>query len=220
MARPISLDIDPANVDADGLAAANDSTGTSVTLDGALTSGGTFTAADGLARQLSITDSSTVDQSGVTFTVTGTDADGNAQTEAITGPAADATVESAKYFKTVTSVAIASPALACTVNIGTVDEVASQTIPLNIYAGSPAAVVAELTGTMNYSIQVTNSDIQSSTRGDQDSFTWAADANWSGITASQAKELVAENWRAMRFIANSYTDTAEIQLAIQQPGAC
>ena len=220
MSRPLILDIDPANVDADGLAAANDSTGTSVTLDGALTSGGTFTAADGLARQLSITDSSAVDQSGATFTITGTDADGKTQTDAVTGPGNGATVESAKYFKTVTSVAIANPAVACTVNIGTVDEVASQTIPLNIYSSNPASIVAELTGVMDYTIQVTNDNIQSITRGDQDSFTWAADTNWSGVTASQAKELVAESWRGMRFIANSYTDTAEIQLTIQQAGAC
>ena len=50
------FDIDPANVDPDGLADNNSSAGATVTLDGALTSGGTFTSADGLAHQLDIID--------------------------------------------------------------------------------------------------------------------------------------------------------------------
>ena len=129
--RPTKIDFDPANAYADGLAAANDSSGTSLTLDGALTSGGTFTSADGLGRKLDITDTATIDQSGATFTITGTDANGKALVESLLGPGSGATVTTTGYFYTVTSVAIASGAGSGAVNMGTNDEVASKVIPVN-----------------------------------------------------------------------------------------
>src|SRR3990167_6091082 len=103
--RPFEIDVDLETADLDGLDSAVDSSlATAIDLDGALSSGGTFTSADGLGRILVIIDQSTDDQSDVTFSVVGTDAQGNAITEVITGPASGATVVSTKYFYTVSSI--------------------------------------------------------------------------------------------------------------------
>jgi len=52
--RPKRFDFDPANVDANGIFEADSVTAGAITFDGALTSGGTFTSADGLGRQIGI----------------------------------------------------------------------------------------------------------------------------------------------------------------------
>lgn len=213
--RPFTLDIDPADVDADGIADGNSSAGTSVTLDGALTSGGTFTSADGLGRQLAIKDNGGDDQSGATYTVTGTDADGKSITEYITGPTAGATVESSRYFKTVTAVAIASPAAGSTVDIGTVDEASTATIPLDHYSSVQPSAQATVTGTINFDIEVTLEDPQDVT--EQSSLDWINDANFTGKTASLINQLGIPGNRAMRVVVNSYTNGAEVQVHVTQP---
>lgn len=213
--RPKTITLDPANVDADGLAAANDSSGTSLTLDGTLTSGGTFTSADGLGRQLSITDTATVDQSGATFTVTGTDADGKVQTEALLGPASTATVETTKYFKTVTSVTIASGAVSGTVNMGTVDEFASSMIPMDWYRENAPLVSINVTGTISLDVQLT-SDNPLTMTGDQESLLWIDDDNLAAVTADGHSSVSDWPVKAIRIIANSYTDTAEATIELTQ----
>lgn len=213
-----TLDLDPATADPDGLADLNDSSGTSLTLDGALTAGGAFTSADGLGRQLSITDTATVDQSGATFTVTGTDADDRIQTEAITGPASGATVTSTKYFKTVSSVAIASGAGSGTVDMGTTAGgiFSSKTIVLDHYASEPASVQVTVTGTIDFDIEIS---LENPLTGisDQEDLDWLNDANFTGKTASLAAALGLKGTRAMRITSNSYTDGAELQVHITQP---
>lgn len=221
--RPRRLDIDPANVDADGLADGNSSAGATLTLDGALTSGGTFTSADGLAHRLVILDLGADDQTGATYTITGTDSDGRAQTEDIAGPGASASVETTKYFLTVTSVAIASPVAGSTVDMGTVDEVASKTIPLDHYATTPVTVQVEVTGTINYSVEVTAQDPYTSGDAapfdfdDQEDLAWIDDGNFGGKTANLLDDLATAGVRALRVVSNSYTDTAELQVHIVSP---
>lgn len=155
MPRPYTYSVTPDTPDADGLADNNDSSSSSLTLDGALTSGGTYTSVDGLGHQISILDTATVDQSGATFTVTGTDVDGNSISEAITGPGSGATVESSSYFKTITSIAIANGAGSGTVDVGTVDEVVTPTVPLNHISAIEIGLAVIVTGTINYTVQHT-----------------------------------------------------------------
>jgi len=97
--RAFEIDVDLEDANLTGLASNIDSSGTSLTFDGALISGGTFTSADGLGRIIVIVDSDTDTQSDVTFTITGIDAQGDAITNTITGPGSGATVASTKYFK-------------------------------------------------------------------------------------------------------------------------
>lgn len=210
-----TYDIDDA--DADGLAATNDSSGATLTLDGVLTSGGTYTSADGFAHRLSILDTATQDQSDSTFTVTGTDADGRAQTEAITGPASGATVESTKYFKTVTSVAITGGDAMDTVSMGTVDEFASPTIGLDHYEQVAPAVHVNITGTINYDIQVSGYDPNDADLTDHESMNWQNDGNFGAKSADLIASLAVPGMRAMRVVSNSYTNGAEIEVNISQP---
>jgi hypothetical protein len=223
--RPFKIDVDPANAVSDGLADNNDSSGASLTLDGTLTSGGTFTSADGLGHRLSITDTATQVQTDSTFTITGTDADGKPQVEALAGPGSAATVESTKYFLTVTSVTIVGGDALDTVDMGTVDEVASPTQVLDFYANVPPTVHVDVTGTVNYDIQVSAKNIFDRdaaapfTISDQEDFAWVNDANFAAKTADLLDDLSAAGVTVMRVVTNSYTATAELQVYVTQPSS-
>lgn len=205
----LTFDIDPNAADADGLADANDSTGTTFVIDGILTSGGTFTSADGLAHRLNITDAGADDQSTSTWTVVGTDHDDNALTESLAGPGSTATVETVGYFKTVTSVAIASPVATSTADMGTVDEVSSQTIPVDWRSGYGANIAVDVTGTLNFTAQETFVRIQEQT------------PVWFDITALASKTADTRSSSvigatAIRFKLNSYSAGAEAQIYLTQ----
>ena len=206
--RPFTIDVDPANSDADGLADGNSSAGATVTIDGVLASGGSFTSADGLGRRLAILDLGADDQSGATYTITGTDADGVAQTEDLAGPGASATVETTKYFLTVSSIAIASAAAGSTVDIGTVDEAASATHILNRRAEEGALIQTAVTGTVNYSVEGTVADAAGSAA--PQSLDWIDITAFSGKTAAVLANANA-HLSAIRLVTNSFTDTAEVQ---------
>lgn len=215
--RPKYFDFDPANASLTGF------------LSNA-TGAGPFTmttthSGDNLAHQVSIRNDSATDHSAKTFTLTGTDADGRAITETLNAPGANATVESTKYFLTLTSATVSATIGSDTMDFGWVDEFASQTIPLDHYSSVAALIQAEVTGTINFDIEITLDDIfatldvAGNTVDEQADFLWLNDANVAGETASQITVLGAVGIRAIRFVANSYTDTAEVQLAITQPFA-
>ena len=211
--RPKQIDIDPANANLTGFA--SNVTGAAFTITTTATS-------DGLAHQVSIRNDSATDHSGKTVTLVGTDADGRAQTEVVTGPGTSATVESTKYFKTLTSATPSATIGADTFDIGWVDEVASQTIPLNWRSNTPALVHVVVTGTINYDIEATLQDIYNNgsapfTFTDQEDAAWFNDANFTAKTASLADDLALAGYRAIRIVINSYTDTAELQVFLTYP---
>ena len=202
------IDIDPVNVDTDGISASAAVAGAgNLVLGGALTSGGLYTA--DYARQITIVSDGA--DSGRTFTVTGTDANGVAQTEAITGPAT-ATVESAKYFKTVSSIA-ADAACAGNISSGIVDEFVTHVIPLNYGNDSPATVSIEgIVGTLSITVEQTFSDVL----GDPANIVWfACHADITTITADAHADL-NNHATGVRLICNSYTNTAELKMIINQ----
>ena len=96
-------------LDADGLStAAAVGNNAALTLSGALTSGGSYTADTGTARQITLL--SAGDDSGKTFTVVGTDINGDALSETVTGANAG-TATSTGYFATISSItAVGNPA--------------------------------------------------------------------------------------------------------------
>lgn len=206
--RPISLTITPDAPDADGLAAANSSAGATVTLDGVLTSGGTYTAVDGLGHQISITDAGGNDQSTASYTVTGVDVNGLSAAETLSGPTSLGTVETAIYLREVTSIAIASPVAGSTVDIGTADEITSATIPLNWRADSDPFISVDITGTLNYTIQQTNVDIR-------DTPFWLDITGLTGQTAD-ASGFATTSTTALRIIFNSYTAGAQANIYLSQ----
>ena len=96
-------------LDADGLStAASVGNNAALTLGGALTSGGSYTADSGTARPITLL--SADDDSGITFTVVGTDVNGDALSETVTG-VNDDTATSTGYFATISSItAVGNPA--------------------------------------------------------------------------------------------------------------
>lgn len=203
--RPKEFDIDPANASLTGFA--SNVTGATFTLT-ANSSG------DGLAHQVSIRNDSATDHSGKTITLVGTDPDGNALTEVVTGPGNGATVESSGYFLTLTSATPSATIGADTFDIGWVDEVMTKTIPLNWCGHEAATYAADVTGTINYTVQETFEDIQNITAPSQN-------ASWHNLTALASKtadlaSVGTDNATAVRLLVSSYTDTAEIQFHVVQ----
>jgi len=205
--RPKQFDVDPANVSLTGFA--SNVTGATFTLT-ANNSG------DGLAHQVSIKNDSATDHSGKTVTLVGTDADGKALTEVVTGPATSATVESTGYFKTLTSATPSATIGADTFDIGWVDEVSTQTIPINWRASVGATVNVDVTGTINFTVQETFDDVQVVGQSAIQSVQWVAIGALSAKTVDTVSSA-SVGARALRLIVNSYTNTAELQMTVVQP---
>lgn len=205
-------DVDPIDVDADGIAQSQTLAAggaQSLTLNGALVTGGVFRADFG-GRRIGI--ASVGNDSARTFTVTGTDPDGYALTEAVTGANAG-TAESTEYFATVSSVTVDDDTAAA-VAVGTVDELCSKTLPLDWRADDAARLNVDVTGTINYTIQETFDDVQ---RPGQLARSAYQNSQWIDITAlaSQTGDVTSETSRhatAFRIVVNSYSSGAELQV--------
>lgn len=202
--RPKTVSVTPITPDPDGICAAQQLAGAgNLTINGALASGGAVSLAN--AYQVCLVSAGNI--STTTFTITGTDANGAAQVVAIAGPNAT-TVETAEYFKTVTQIA-ASGAFVSDVTVGTVDELASQTIPVDIYTNVTSLAV-DISGTIDFTVQKC---YERPTNGET--------PNWINITALAAKTADTATAETapiggVRFIVNSYTAGATISLRIIQ----
>jgi hypothetical protein len=200
--RPKKFDLSPAAASLTGFA--SNVTGASFALT-------TTETTDGLAHRVSIKNDSGTDHSGKTVTLVGVDADGKTITEAVTGPGSSATVESTKYFKTLTSATPSATIGADTFDIGWVDEFVSNTIPMDPYQPD-ASLIVYISGTMTYSVEMTNDDIQADPAETQDSWVWmAVDTDFASATASVAKGVYSIP-RAVRFRAESYSTTPTAHL--------
>jgi hypothetical protein len=170
------------------------------------------TSGDSLAHQVSIRNDSATDHSGKTVALVGTDQDGRAQTESVTGPAGSATVESSKYWLTLTSATPSATIGADTFDIGWVDEFATNTHPLN-WRGGNAALDINVSGTINYDLEQTFDDIQVKTTA----FNWTVDdtTTQSNQTADQTVLYLAHP-KAIRLKINSYSSGASVTLSYTQ----
>ena len=206
--RPFEIDIDPANVDTNGLCAAITGAGPWTIADAEFVA---TNSGDSLAHRLNLT--SAANLSAITLTLVGTDANGDSLTEAVTGPNAT-TVETAGYFLTLTSVTAGATLGANTLDIGWVDEVQSKIYPIDWRSGEAATYAVDVTGTINYTVQETFEDIQNVASPSQNASFYALSA-LSGKTADLAS-VGTVNATGMRFVVASYTDTAEAQIQVVQ----
>lgn len=208
--RPISLTYTLAAASTTGIATALTGAGPWDTSDFTATGAG-----DGMAHQLSVT--SAANLSAITLTITGTDADGQEISEDVTAPNAT-TVETTLFFATVSEISADATLGANTMDIGWVDEAVTPTIPLEIYARSPASVAVTLTGTAGFDVEVTDSNIRASTSPPpaQNTFNWFNDANFTAKSASLIANLSGIN-RALRLVLNSYSSTPTLVLEIVTP---
>lgn len=206
MSQPKFIDIDVADANLTGFA--SNVTGATFTLSTTATS-------DGLAHQVSIRNDSATDHSGKTVALVGTDADDMPQTETVTAPGTSATVESTKYFKTLTSATPSATIGADTFDIGWVDEVASKTVMLDRTKGFGAVCQIDVTGTLDATVQVTLSNRNVYTG--QESFRWIATTNTNlvALTADKIGDIEPQ-CVATRLIFNSYSSGAELQWLINE----
>lgn len=218
--RPYRLDIDPANVDPDGIAENQTLAGAgNLTLDGALCDLGTalqFDIGDSYSSGIGgvqIAIDSAGDINTVNFTVTGKNEDGIATTEVITGVTTTA-VESTTYWSQITQIA-ADAAVGSNVFVGPVDEIITRTLPLNWRATEAATVaVTQLAGTCQYDVDETFDDVQATVPA----ITTTWETSLSNQTAN-ASGLLTLHATGVRLKFDSYTDTAELQFAVIQGNA-
>ncbi len=196
--RPNVIDLDVADEDTDGIA--NDLTGA-----GPWTPNVASAPSDGLCHQLSL--SSAANLSGITITIVGTGVMGEAVSEARAGPNAN-TVETTAYFSTVTSITAGATLGANTMDIGWVDEVISITYPISWSSPYAANLHADVTGTMNFTLQQTFANVLA---GETPVWTTQTAAGTSDVVTTAAIGATA-----VRVLINSYSSGAEIQLYTSQ----
>jgi hypothetical protein len=220
--RPRTFDVDPPDVDVDGIAEAQTTAGAAdLILNGALCDLGTagrFDIGDSYSSGVGgvqLVFDSAGDINTVVFTITGKDADGKPQTETVTG-VTTTEVETTKYWSQVTRIA-ADSEVTSNVTVGTVDEVVGRAYVLD-YVRSPQATIAvNVTGTIDYSVEQTFDPPQ------QADFDLQQEASWYPISDDLTGETVdrvgaaASGATAVRLKVNSYSSGAEIQMTVTQP---
>lgn len=206
--RPVTITRALVAADANGIAEAQQTAG-----EGDLTLNGAFVVAGvaQLGQQRKVGIASTGNLSALTFTVYGTNDAGNVISEARSGPSNN-TVSTTLDFATVTRVSV-SGAVGTDVEVGTTDVGASLPIPLDIYLPFGNTASVDVTGTVNYSVQVTNSD----PFGDPSTpLNWVAYPG-GGLTSqtADATASTAVAYRAARLVTNSGTGSAALTVTQQ-----
>ena len=212
-----TLDIDPLDVDTNGIAENQTTAGAAdLDLNGAQVVGGVWniyaiptTAYSEGVGGVRIAIDSAGDVSSVVFTVYGTDQDGLERTETITGVTTSA-VNSVTFWKTITRIA-AGAAVGSNVFVGAIDQIVSETLPLNWRNNYSATFVADVTGTLQYDIEESNSEMAAYT--DPDDLVWgvAQSNKTAGLTGSLLNYSTAARVRW-----DSYSSGAEMQFSLRQ----
>lgn len=213
--RRIEINMDLADVDDDGVFQNQTLGGAgNFTLNGAGVSSSEWVTPDLFAKQIGF--ASTGNISGVTFTVSGY-LDKNktiAISESLAGPNNN-TVETTNYFYSIQSIT-ADGAVGTNTKAGPVDEAVSQIIPIartnSDRSERQVGLTFIVTGTINYTVQQTNDDVQSLTNR---TFNWldSDDSAVVGATASKNSNYIAIP-EAMRVKINSYSSGAALLIQV------
>jgi hypothetical protein len=152
--RPITITLTPSNQSTTVYSAAATISGASPLL---LTAAA---ASISPARILGIL--SAADDHTITFAVVGLDADGNPISESVTGSSgAPGTAVTTKFYSSITSITTSgsSAGNVSVGNVATTLSAASNTVPMNFYERSAPDLAINVTGTINYTVQETFSDV-------------------------------------------------------------
>ncbi len=155
MARPHITKLGPlAAASANGICLSQTPLGAgNLTLNGAAVSGGVATLSP--ARRVLLT--TTADETGKTFTFYGTDRESNSISEAFAGPN-NGTAYTQQDFLTITRVS-ASAATAGAVTVGTNGVASSAWQILNYHGLSEISLQVDVSGTVNYTVQNTDTNL-------------------------------------------------------------
>jgi hypothetical protein len=204
----MQFNVDLDDVDPNGVF--EDQTGTGagdMTLNGAGVVDGEWITPDGFAKQVGFESAGNI--ASVTFTVAGfADEDRHfALSETVTGVNAN-TVETTNYFYVITGIT-RSATIGTNVEAGPVDEATTEIIPMNWRANN-VSLLAEVTGTVNYTLQQTFDDVHNTATP-----TWASvnSTDFVGATATKTGTLTTIPF-ATRLLINSYSSGAAVKLSI------
>lgn len=206
--RPVTFSRQLAAAVVGAVAAAQTTAGAAnLLINGTLASGGVAT----LAAQQRLGFTSAGNIAAVVFTITGTDDAGRIISETVTGINAN-TVNTVLDYRTVTSIST-SAAVGSNVSVDTLQLGASLPIPLDLYLQNGHTVSVKVTGTINYTVQVTNDDPFSANPSTP--LTWITDPSiGAGQTTSQLGST-ANVYRAVRLLTNSGGGTGAITVTQQ-----
>jgi hypothetical protein len=163
------------------------------------------TSGDGLAHKITIQNNSGNSKSGINIVIVGLDANGAVQTETLVGPGASATVTSAKYYSSLTSVTPASTWGADTANIGWAGSFTSAWINVNYLAENILTLVLGVTGTINFTVNQTFDKF--------DNPPTPVTPRWLAIAASQTANGAWQTTggaTGVQIIVNSYSNGAAL----------
>lgn len=201
-------------LDRDGIAVSQHTVAaTPMTLAGALTSGGKYTATDGqncrVGHLVGVYSSANI--AGDIFTIKGTDPDGLALTETVTG-VNNSTVLTTNYFYTVTSVTCDTTEASNNVEVGITNTWATQRVGIEPRSnGARVGMGVEISGTTSVTAQLTMSDIFDSSVTP----TYIADTTLATKTATFFQDL-AVMCTAVRLIQVSSTNTPTVYFHVIQ----
>jgi VCBS repeat-containing protein len=177
MSQQTLITIAPIALDADGICLSQTKASSgSLTLNGVLAG-----AALDVARKIAVASSANI--LARIFTITGTDANDRSITDTVTG-VNNNSVNTTKYFKTVTDVSVDASFSANNVTVGTTAACATRVVQLNYHTEIAAQVTVELvSGTATWSIEETFNDNLASTSGEVFIIPTAHSAKSASLTA-------------------------------------
>lgn len=206
--RPVTFSRALAAAAVGAIAAAQTTAGAAnLLINGTLASGGVATLA--AQQQLGFTSAGNI--AAVVFTITGTDDANRIISETVTGVNAN-TVNTVLNYRTVTSIA-ASAAVGTNVTVDTLQLGSSLPIPLDLYLQNGHGVSVKATGTINYTVQVTNDDPFSTNPSTP--LIWITDPSFAANQVASASGATALPFRAVRLLTNSGGGSAQITVSQQ-----
>ena len=155
----------------------------------------------------------------VTITVTGSDWAGLPISETLLGGSSGVAVATVLDYLTITSVKV-SAATASTISIGTNGVCGSPWVLLDPWALGAISMQVVASGTVNYTVQISNDDPNSYGNATvRSSVTWDSNyANMQALTVSASNGMsVTPTW--MRLLVNSQTNPGYAKLSVVQAGA-
>lgn len=156
-------------------------------------------------------------ETGHTYTVYGTNGNGETQSEAVAGTATTATT--VYDYKTITRIA-ASASSSGAMTVGTNGVAHSAPYIVDRFIAAPQiAVAATVSGTINYSIQVSYDDFAPKYDYISNTATWFSPTNTSNLTAQTTNKAdsVSMPISALRLVQNSFSSGGTVYAVINVP---
>lgn len=210
--QPISVTVGPlASASANNIALSQTTAGAAnLTLNGSTVSGGVATLDK--PRQVIVTSGG--NDLGITFTITGTTFAGQTVSETITGASGGASATNTDFL-TITQIRASGATSVSGVTVGTNGVAGSRWIRMDSWANSQSVIQIDVSGTVNYSLQVTMDDPNDPVNPVSVANVKWLNSNDTNVVSASAAKFSNFDWTPtwVRLLLNSGTGTATVRLA-------